>query len=192
MDAVSSPARAEPADEVLVEQLRRGDAAAGQMLVRRHHTALMRYLERAGGGLHAAEDLHQQTWLSVLDHLDRFDPRASGGFRAWLFRIATNKVHDRWRRRGREKAMHAGLRLSSMQTSPSPADGLIEAEQRRRLLDAVQRLPDPQREVVLLRHYGGLRFSQIAELLGCPLNTALGRMHKALLKLRRAMDEPTG
>ena len=60
----------------------------------------MRYLQRVAGE-HVAEELHQQTWLSVLDHVENFDAASSGGgFKAWLFRIATNKANDFWRSKG--------------------------------------------------------------------------------------------
>ncbi len=58
-----------------------------------------------------------------------------------------------------------------------------------RLARAIESLPEPQRQVVLLRYYSGLRFVEIAQVLGCPLNTALGRMHKAILKLRSILQQ---
>ena len=102
----------EPSDESLVVRLRKGDTPAGEVLVERYYQPLMRYLQRLAGNDHVAEELHQQTWLSVLDHLDRFDPGSTaGGFKAWLFRIATNKANDLWRSRGRERAAKEGLKL---------------------------------------------------------------------------------
>ena len=92
-------------DETLAIRLRDGDATAGEILVARFYTALTRYLYRLAGSEHLAEELHQQTWLSVLDHLSKFDAASSGGgFKAWLFRIATNKASDHWRSRGRAGA----------------------------------------------------------------------------------------
>src|SRR5437016_2483601 len=92
-----SPAPA-VSDEQLLERLRDGEAQAGEELVRRYYPALMRYLQRVGGTEHLAEELHQQTWASVLEHIDKFDGKSSsGGFKAWLFRIATNKANDHWR-----------------------------------------------------------------------------------------------
>src|SRR5437868_5760338 len=83
--AGGSPAVASPSDEVLVEHLRRGETSAGEALVKRYHEPLMRYLHRIAGSDHLAEELHQQTWLSVLDHLEKFHPgSSSGGFKAWL------------------------------------------------------------------------------------------------------------
>jgi RNA polymerase sigma-70 factor (ECF subfamily) len=56
------------------------------------------------------------------------------------------------------------------------------------LLRAIEKLPENQRQVLMLRYYSNLKFVEIAELLGCPLNTALGRMHKAMIKLRQLME----
>ena len=179
-----------PADEALVRRLKDGDATAGTELVRRYEATLMGYLRRLGGSDHMAEELHQATWLSVLEHLDKFDAEGSGsgGFKAWLFRIATNKANDWWRRSGREQAARSGLRPVA-EGSEVPADPTETAEQVLRLREAISKLPGSQREVLLLRYFSGLKFVEIAEMLGCPLNTALGRMHKAMTKLKRLMEE---
>lgn len=172
-------------DESLIAQLRSGADAAGEELVRRYCRPVMRYLYRLCGNEQLAEELHQQTWLSVMEHLAKFDATVgTGGFKAWLFRIATNKANDYWRSQSREKAAKSGLRLVINQHAPAAGHRLEATEEQKRLQDAIQRLPDNQREVLLLRYYADLKFVQIAELVGCPLNTALGRMHKAMLKLR--------
>lgn len=183
---VGSPA---VSDEALLERLRLGEAAAGDALVQRYCQPLIRYLQRVVGD-HLAEELHQQTWLSVLDHLEKFDPASSGGgFKAWLFRIATNKANDLWRSRGREKAAKEGLRLVTDELAPAAGDRLEHSEQTERLKQAITRLPEAQRQVLMLRYYSNLKFVEIADILGCPLNTALGRMHKAMLKLKDLMSE---
>src|SRR5581483_10701087 len=95
-----------------------GESAAGDVLVRRYYQPLFRYLQRVAGA-RLADELIQQTWLSVLDHADKFDPQAGGGgFKAWLFRIATNKVNDHWRSNGREKAAKQAMRLVADEEMP--------------------------------------------------------------------------
>ncbi len=186
-----NPTEATPgeSDETLALRLRDGDAAAGDALVKRYHPALIRYLHRLSGTDHMAEELHQQTWLSVLDHIDRFDPTSSsGGFKAWLFRIATNKTNDHWRSKGREKAATAGLKLVTDEELPHAGTRLESTEEQEKLKRAIQLLPQAQRQVLMLRYYSNLKFVEIAQLLGCPLNTALGRMHKATQKLRLLME----
>lgn len=177
-------------DERLVEQLRRGVGAAGEILVRRHHEPLLRYLNRQAASPTAAEELLQQTWLSALDHLDQFkyDETGGVGFKAWLFRIATNKAHDQWRSRGRERKAYEGLKLVSDEEVPDPSYRIEGREQDEKLRWAIDQLPDVQKQVVLLRYYSGMKFVEIAQMLGCPLNTALGRMHKAMMKLKRLIE----
>ena len=185
----------QPTDEVLALRLRDGDPAAGEVLVKRFYDPLIRYLHRLTGSDHLAQEMHQQTWLSVLEHIGRFDPSAAGGggFKAWLFRIATNKTNDHWRSRGRERVATEGLRRMTDDLAPAADDRLESTEEHLKLRRAIDQLPEPQRQVLMLRYYGNLKFVEIAELLGCPLNTALGRMFKANQKLRQLMgQEPAG
>lgn len=178
------------ADEQLVARLRGGDQAAGEVLVRRYHEPLVRYLNRQAGSANLAEELLQQTWLSVFEHLDQFkyDEQGGMGFKAWVFRIATNKAHDLWRSKGREKTAYEGLKLVTDDELPDASHRLVGSEQDERVRQAIDQLPEPQRQVVLLRYYSDMKFVEIAEMLGCPLNTALGRMHKAMLKLKKLIE----
>ena len=180
-----------PSDESLIAGMRSGQTAAGEALVQRYYLPLIRYLQRLTGDVSLAEEMHQQTWLSVLEHLEKFEASgktgATSGFKSWLFRIATNKANDYWRSAGREKAVKGSLRLATDHEQP-PADSRIEAtEQAQKLHAAIRQLPENQRQVLLLRYYSELKFSEIAEVVGCPLSTALGRMHKAMLRLKELM-----
>ncbi|HQY87335.1 MAG TPA: RNA polymerase sigma factor [Tepidisphaeraceae bacterium] len=184
----------------MVSRLRSGDRSAGEELIRRHHEPLLRYLTRLGGSAHLAEELVQQTWISVLEHLDQFRPTvakgiagvdaggSSIGFKPWLFRIATNKANDLWRGKGRERNAHAGLRLIRDEELPDSSSALSGSEEGEKLRRAIDGLPEAQRQVVMLRYFSGLKFVEIAEIIGCPLNTALGRMHKAMIKLKKLME----
>jgi RNA polymerase sigma-70 factor, ECF subfamily len=179
-----------PPDALLVDRLRLGEAGAGESLVRKYYQPLVRYLQRLVGNEQLAEEMHQQTWLSVLEHLDRFDARnVAGGFKAWLFRIATNKANDHWRSSGRERAAKHGLKQITDETLPAADFRMEGSEQEQKLKRAIDQLPEAQKQVLMLRYYSNLKFIEIAEMIGCPLNTALGRMHKAMLKLKELMAE---
>ncbi|MEM6562462.1 MAG: RNA polymerase sigma factor, partial [Planctomycetota bacterium] len=125
------------------------------------------------------------------EHLDRFDAEAKdANFKAWLFRIASNKAYDIHRRGKRDRRATANLRLVRELTEADHASAAVESsEDADRLHAAIDTLPDAQKQVVMLRYYSGLKFVEIAEMLGCPLNTALGRMHKAIKKLRGALEQ---
>ena len=181
-------------DETLLAGLRAGDVAAGDALVARYASPLLRYLQRLAGP-ELAEELHQQTWLSVLDHVGRFRSGEGntalgngGGFKAWLFRIATNKANDVWRSRGRERNAKEGLRRMLDPRAPEADAGIETVEQNHKLSAALAMLPREQREALVLRFYSSMKFTEIAKVVGCPVNTALTRVHKGILKLRQMME----
>ena len=175
-------------DELLVQHLRKGNARAGQVLVERYGEPVMRYLRRIASPA-LAEDLFQQTWLGVIEHLDTFKTATgTGGFKSWLFRIATNKVNDLWRSRGREKAAKEGFSRNITQEVEDAAVPAVVAEQVEELRRHIEQLPEKQREVLTLRYFADMKFVDIAEMMGCPLNTALGHAHKGMTKLRRWLE----
>lgn len=186
--SMSASGASDASDEDLVWAFKSGHGWAGEAIVRRHHAGLLGYLTRLSGSSGSGEELVQQTWLSAFEHIDQFRPSETGGLKAWLYRIASNKAHDHWRSRGRERTAMSGLRLVTDGQGPDASEPADRAEMSQRLRQAIDQLPAPQREVVLMRYFGGLKFNEIADAVGCPLNTALGRMHKAMIKLKDLLD----
>ncbi len=174
LHAASQPDQAVDSDESLMQRLRGGDAVAGDVLVKRYYPSLVRYLQRVAG-TEAAEELLQQTWLSVLDHADKFDPQnGGGGFKSWLFRIATNKANDHWRSRGREKAAYAGLRLVTDTEAPHAGHRAEGDEQEQKLIQAIGQLPEAQRQVLMLRYYSDMKFVEDCRTAGLPAKYGFG------------------
>ena len=148
-------------------------------LYRRWSTPLHRFLVRATSG-RDAEDLQQETWLRVVRAAPRFDPGRR--FSTWLFQIALNLTRDLARRVTAEPLPESALEEASL-ASPGVADraaGVDAALDARRLLGA---LPEPQREVVLLRVLHDLGEDETAAILGCPRGTVKSRLHHAMERL---------
>ncbi len=133
-----------------------------------------------------AEDLTQETLVRALGGLASYQPE--GKFRAWIFRIALNVARDWIRRRGRQPATggdpEGGPAPGPADTQAERPEAPLEGRERAALVgEALERLPVPDREVLLMRYYGDLAFKEIAEATGEPLGTVLARAHRALKKL---------
>ena len=181
-------------DKELFEQFhRRGQEKAFEELMSRHSPPLMRYI---GGmlGIDSAhvDDVFQETWIRVINNGDKWH---GGSFRAWLMTIAHNATVDLLRRlkptlsldMENEFGEPMGNFIPDDEVGP---DRILEGlEVEAYIADQVLNLPEAQREVFLLRVVQDLSFKEIAETLKIPLNTALGRMHYAVTKLRTALTE---
>ena len=164
----------------LVRGLQAGDPAAFDRLVRDHGDALYRFVRRMAGE-RWADDLVQETFIRVHRSVGSFVPEK--GIGSWLFAIANHLCVDHLRRRRLERLPEEapGAR------DPAPPEALEGLDLKEAILKAVSELPVDQRQVFLLREEGGLSFREIAEIAGCPLNTALGRMHYAMENLRKSL-----
>jgi RNA polymerase sigma-70 factor (ECF subfamily) len=164
-----------PADEELVRAVAGGDGNALGELCRRWERRLFAFLARHTGG-RDVEDLYQETWLRVVRAAPRFDPRRR--FSTWLFQIALNLARD-WHRRAPPEPVERGAGDPGGGDATARVDAALDAT---RLLAA---LPEPQREVVVLRYYHDLAEDEVAEILGCPRGTVKSRLHHAMARLAR-------
>jgi RNA polymerase sigma-70 factor (ECF subfamily) len=158
-------------DEALVARVREGDELALRELLRRYERPLASFLQRQTAG-RDVEDLYQETWLRVVRHADRFDPARR--FSTWLFQIAVNLCRD-WHRRPPPEPRPAG---------DEPAVAALEHTEA--ALDAARllaRLPEAQREVVVLRYYHDLSEDDVATVLDIPKGTVKSRLHQAIARL---------
>ena len=167
--------------ENLVAGLKAGKKDAYDQFVRDYGDRLQRFCRRLVGASDAP-DVVQEVFLRVHRSIERYE--AQGKFEAWLFTIANNLSLDFLRRKRPEPS-----ETLELVGRVGPHDHASHRELQEALMAEVDRLPAEQREVFLLREKSGLSFREIADHLGCPLNTALGRMHYAMEHLRKALKD---
>ena len=182
-----------PSDEQMMWRVKlQDDPQAFARLVARWEKPIQRLCARMTGDAHRAEDLAQTAFARVFAGRANWQP--AGRFSTFLWRIALNLCHDearRSRRRG-EFSLDAldedgGAGLSFAADEPSP-DAQAESSERGELVRrALVELSPAYREVVVLRHYEGLKFREIGEVLGIPEGTVKSRMAEALAQLSRLL-----
>jgi RNA polymerase sigma-70 factor (ECF subfamily) len=170
-------------DANLISAHRSGDAQAIAALMDRHGGVLMGFLSNRAGS--EAEDLYQETWMRVTKGLESYNEQ--GSFKSWLFQIARRLLIDHHRRRG------ARVQLVLTEAHPVPVasnqpDQSLAAQQVGAVFSQTLEAMDPQMaQVVRMRLLEGVPFKEIAARQGVPLNTALGRMHRAMNRIRLAL-----
>jgi RNA polymerase sigma-70 factor, ECF subfamily len=168
-------------------RLRGGDLEAVTGLMERYQHRLYRYLLRIVAQPSAAEDLFQQTWLRVMERIQKYDPKRN--FEGWLFSLAHNLAIDHLRRRQPE-SLDEPTFTGETQLSLTPGDGpnaldeLLSMERTERIAEAVAELPVLFREVIALRFEEELKLEEIAAVLSLPMGTVKTRVHRALKSLR--------
>jgi RNA polymerase sigma-70 factor (ECF subfamily) len=197
-------ARTEPlsdcSDEDLLIRFCKGQSEAFGVLVRRYERELYGYLRRYLGDASMAEDVFQNTFLQLYVKSNQYEPGRP--VRPWLYTIATNQAIDALRRNGRHQALsldqgrdekadgdvHSLLEALESR-GPGPSDLAHSQETRERIRASVDRLPDFLRQVLLLAYYQGLKYREIADILGIPVGTVKSRLHAALVKLQEVWAE---
>jgi RNA polymerase sigma-70 factor (ECF subfamily) len=181
----------DPADDAeLLSAHGGGDPHAFAQLYDRYDRPCFQFIRRLLGAAHAdaAEDLHQETWISIAKNAAAFDPRQAS-FRAWLFTIARRKVFDHYRRQ--KVAILAAPQDDAAMTVPDPGATPLQQVQSRelaqRLVAAVEALPLEQRGAFLMSAQGGLTLEEIAQATGVGPETAKSRLRYARARLRQAL-----
>ncbi len=181
-------------DEQLLADYRLGELAAFRVLVERHHDELIRFLTRFMGDRAAAEDVFQDTFLQVHQSAASFD--VTRHFKPWLFTIAANKGRDAHRRTARRPALGLSAHIGSdgegrtfvdllEMDVEAPGARLDAAERDRLVQQAVDSLPEAQREILLLAYFQKMSYQQISGLLEVPLGTVKSRLHSAVAGFAR-------
>lgn len=160
-----------------------GEEAAFRLLVDRWERDVLAFLVHMTGSRDDAEDLAQETFVRVFRQAGSY--RAEGRFRSWLLRIAGNLARSRHRRRRLLKWLPLDTERHDV-ASPAPgADRGLEAEETARVVrEAVARLPQRQREALVLHRFQGLRYVEVAEVMGTSLSGVESLIQRALAGLR--------
>lgn len=174
----------------LLEAAARGDPQAWRELVNRYSRRVYALAKSRCRNDDVAEEIAQSVFATVAVKLRSGEYTESGRFEPWLFRVAMNRVRDAIRKARRHPESHdpEAFAHTPQREQPAPA---FDAASVQRLRAAMARLSEADREIIELRHHGGLSFKQMSEMLEEPVGTLLARHHRALKKLKDAMEEPS-
>jgi len=182
-------------DKDLVMSFINGDTSAIETLITRHKDRVYTYIFFVVKNEHLAEDIFQETFIKVIKSLRRRKYNEKGVFVSWVIRIAHNLIIDHFRK-SKKMQMYSNDENENIDIFNSQRfaeatieDDMVQDQIAQDVRNLVHELPDEQKEVVLLRHFGGLSFKDISEQTGVSINTALGRMRYALINLRKLIEE---
>jgi RNA polymerase sigma-70 factor (ECF subfamily) len=163
-------------DTDLIRKARQGDVEAYNLLISRWEKRVYNYLLRIVGDREEALDLSQDVFLKAYQNLRKLDDAAR--FAPWLFRIAHNEAFSSFRKRRPEREAPG---QSEYACDESAAAGpVFPIELTIAVTTALSKLPEEQRETVILKIYQGFKFEEMAEILGCPVSTVKSRLYTAL------------
>jgi RNA polymerase sigma-70 factor, ECF subfamily len=167
-----------------------GDARAFEVVFDRHADAAFSLAYRMCGRRAIAEDVVQESFLSLWRSGARYDP-ARGSVRAWVLRVTHNRAIDALRRGAAKDSLDvsdegAAVRMPAREMTD---EEVHRREDAREIRSALDELPSDQRQVIELAYFGGFTHSQIAEMLDLPAGTVKGRMRLGITKMRLALGE---
>jgi RNA polymerase sigma-70 factor (ECF subfamily) len=181
-------------DQQLVELFGSGNMAALEVLINRHRKKVYSYIFMQVRNQALAEDLFQETFIKVISSIKTDRYQDHGKFLSWVIRIAHNLIIDYYRKSKQLNTVSnddfEGQLFNSRKFSDVTTEEIIIRDQiHNDVRSLIDYLPEDQKQVVLLRHYAGMSFKEIAEVTNVSINTALGRMRYALINLRKLINE---
>ena len=192
----------QPEEMRLVEALRAGDERVFEQLVRMYQGTLLRVAQMYVSSRAVAEEVVQETWLAVLNGIDRFEGRSS--LKTWIFRILANRAKTRGEREGRTIPFSAlGEGDSEPAVEPDrfdrghwasfpaewPEARLLGDETLRVIESAIESLPPTQRTVITLRDVQGWSAEEVRNVLELSETNQRVLLHRARSNVRRALEE---
>jgi RNA polymerase sigma factor (sigma-70 family) len=181
-------------DYELIMRFIKGEQPCFEQLIHRHKNKVFAYISLYIRDQALAEDIFQDTFLKVIQSVKTGKYYDNGKFISWVMRIAHNLIIDHFRRVKQMNTIsnddyESDLFNSKRFAEDNIEDNMIKRQIQKDVRRMIGHLPDDQREVVILRHYAGLSFKEIADLTNVSINTALGRMRYALINMRKIMEE---
>jgi RNA polymerase sigma-70 factor (ECF subfamily) len=180
-------------DATLISAYIQGDDKAFETLVKKSKSKVYTTIYLIVKDRYIAEDLLQETYIKAIDVLKGGRYNEEGKFMPWIIRVAHNLAIDYFRKEKRYPTivLEDGSKVfnSFEFAEESIEDIQLKQDQIVNVRELIKKLPDEQREVLVMRHYEELSFQEISELTNVSINTALGRMRYALINLRKMMQK---
>lgn len=183
-------------DQDLITLYQGGNHQAFEELLNRYKDKIYTSIYLFVKDTEAAEDLFQEVFIKIVDTLRKNKYNNEGKFVQWAMRIAYNMCVDHFRKSKKISKVSPTETFDIFNVIESKDDNMenmiMKSTMHKQLRSLVDQLPDEQKEVIILRHYGDMSFKEISQLTQVSINTSLGRMRYALINLRKMMLEKEG
>ena len=180
-------------DQELVKKYLTGDNTSFEILLTRHKSRVFAFIMSKIKNRDITEDIFQDTFIKVINSLQKGKYNEEGKFLPWIMRIAHNLVIDHFRKESKMKNIRPTDEFNIFDVINDGNRGQDEEMIRKRvhtdLNMLIQDLPEDQMEVLKMRYFKDMSFKEISEITGVSINTALGRMRYALINLRNLAEE---
>ncbi len=178
-------------DAELVSIYRSGDDRAFKVLLSRYKTKVYTTVLYIVKDRDIANDITQDVFFKVIDTIRDGRYNENGKFQQWVVRVAHNLAIDHYRKNKKHQMVRDDDDFSIFNTLPLGVEGIertiMQKETKALLKEHIQKLPIEQKQVLLMRHFAGMSFQEIASFTGVSINTSLGRMRYALINLRKML-----
>ena len=172
-------------EQEIIKTVKDGNIEAFGLIVEKYKESLYSFIFYSVKNEDAAQDIYQDTLVKAMTQLKNY--KEEGNFKAWLFTVARNKVTDYFRTNNKLLSLPEDTSADIFPSKENTEKEVFSKISLDNILAKIEALPDKDKEIILLRQY--LSFKEIAEVLNCPLGTALARLNRAIKKLQKTLGE---
>ena len=180
-------------DQELIRNYINGDNSSFEILLTRHKSRVFAFIMSKIKNRDITEDIFQDTFIKVINSLQRGKYNEEGKFLPWMMRIAHNLVIDHFRKEAKMRKVRPTAEFDIFDVlddgNKDQEEVMMQTQVHADLKALIEQLPKDQKEVLKMRYFEDLSFKQISDLTGTSINTALGRMRYALINLRKLAEK---
>ena len=180
-------------DQELVKNYLNGDNASFEILLTRHKSRVFAFIMSKIKNRDLSEDIFQDTFIKVINSLQKGKYNEEGKFLPWMMRISHNLVIDHFRKEAKMRKVRPTAEFDIFDVlndgNKNQEEVMMQTQVHADLKVLIEQLPKDQKEVLKMRYFENLSFKQISDSTETSINTALGRMRYALINLRKLAEK---
>ncbi|WP_130808144.1 RNA polymerase sigma factor [Senegalia massiliensis] len=173
-----------PTDEELIEEINKGSQAAMEVLVKKYYKSIFSYIYRKIGDYHISYDLTQEVFIKMMKSINKYEGR--GKFNNWILKIAVNHCNDYYKSKTfKNRTRETQLEDRMSENNDKVWDLLKKKIERNLVKKEILRLPDYQKDVLILRYYHDMKLKEIADITESKESTVKSRLRQGTCKLKK-------
>lgn len=174
-------------DEILINEILKGNESAMEVLVKRHYDLIHSFIYRNTGDYNIAYDITQEVLIKMMKNLDKYNTEEKK-FKSWLLKIASNTTKDYFKSKAyKQRSENYDIENYEIQDKNNVVDILDKKEEVAKIKEAVDKLPNLQREAIILKYYNDLKIKEISNVTGENENTIKSRLFNGIKNLKKQL-----